>query len=399
MLKYYNINIGDLLMEIINKKISSLKSYKNNPRKISSLAVEMVANSINEFGIKQPLVIDKDNTIIVGHTRLKACKKLGIKEVPCLIADDLTQEQIDAYRLADNKTGEFSLWDDDKLSIELSDISIDMEQFGFELDLDDDEEPEVYEDDVPEPPEEPKSKLGQIYKLGEHRLMCGDSTSEKDVNLLMNGEKADLVITDPPYNVAIVGGTKDKLTIKNDSMEDDKFLEFLQNAFKNIENSLKDGGVFYVWFASREHINFENALIKNNLKVREELIWVKNSLVLGRQDYQWKHEPCLYGWKEGASHYWGNDRSQTTTIDFNRPTASKLHPTMKPVDLIAYQIENSSRKKERVLDLFGGSGTTLIASEQTNRKCRMMELDPKYVDVIIERWETLTGNKAELING
>jgi len=384
-------------VEIVTKKVKDIKPYKNNPRVISDFAVEKVANSIKEFGIKQPLVIDENNTIVVGHTRLKACELLGIKEVPCIVAEDLTKEQIDAYRLADNKTGEFSLWDDKKLEIEMEDISIDMEQFGFDLFEGEEEVGLTDPDEVPEAPKVAISKLGQIYKLGNHRLMCGDSTSVSDVEKLMEGKEADMVITDPPYNVAIEGGTKDKLTIKNDKMGKEEFSEFLTKCFKNIESSLKSGGAFYIWFASREHINFEQALLVNGLIVREELIWVKNSLVLGRQDYQWKHEPCFYGWKEGASHFWGTDRSQTTTIEWDRPTASKLHPTMKPVGLFSYEIENSSKKGELVLDLFGGSGTTIIACEQINRRCYMMEFDPIYADVIIKRWEDFTGKKAELI--
>ena len=211
----------------------------------------------------------------------------------------------------------------------------------------------------------------------------------------MNGNLADIVVTDPPYNVAYEGGTG--MTIQNDNMESSKFLQFLTDAFKNLKENLKEGGAFYIWFASREHINFESALNNNDLNVREELIWVKNTLVLGRQDYQWKHEPCLYGWKEGAPHYFINDRSQTTILDFNKPSKSELHPTMKPVELFAYQIKNSSKPKQIVLDLFGGSGTTIIACEQLDRSARVMEFDEHYATVIIDRWEKMTGQKAEKI--
>lgn len=207
-----------------------------------------------------------------------------------------------------------------------------------------------------------------------------------------------MVVTDPPYNVAYEGSTEDKLTIANDNMSSDDFLNFLNSAFSCMHDNLKEGGAFYVWFASREHINFETALNMNNLKVREELIWVKNSMTLGRQDYQWRHEPCLYGWKEGASHYWGSDRSQTTILEFNKPNRNDIHPTMKPVDLFAYQIKNSSKQGDLILDLFGGSGTALIACEQIGRKANIMEFDEKYATAIIDRWEKLTGQKAEKIN-
>ena len=208
--------------------------------------------------------------------------------------------------------------------------------------------------------------------------------------------KADLIVTDPPYNVAYEGKTKDALTIENDSMSGDEFREFLVSAFERMEEILKEGGAFYIWYASKEHINFETALNEAGLKVREQLIWVKNSLVLSRHDYHYRHEPCLYGWKDGAPHNWYSDRSQTTVLEFNRPARNGEHPTMKPVDLIAYQIKNSSKKNDVVVDLFGGSGTTLIACEQLGRKCRTMELDEKYASVILKRWEKLTGGKAEL---
>ena len=303
-----------------------------------------------------------------------------------------------------------------------------MSDFGFDLDLEDEEEKEIIEDEVPEVPEEPKAKLGDIYQLGNHRLMCGDSTKEEDVAKLMNGEFADLVVTDPPYNVAIENSQG--MTIKNDNMGNDEFLKFLTKAFKCLNMYLKNGGAFYVWFASREHINFEMALNNNGLYVRQELIWNKNSLILGRQDYQWKHEPCLYGWKDGDSHYFIDDRKQTTVIEDKKPDIKKmkkeemqklleeiysdkasttiinedkpsvndLHPTMKPIKLIARQVKNSSKVKEKVLDLFGGSGSTIITCEQLDRKCYTMEFDPKYVDVIIERWENFTGQKAVKLN-
>ena len=355
--------------------------------------------SIKEFGFKVPIVIDNDNVIICGHTRYKASKKLKLEKVPCIIADDLTPEQIKAFRLADNKVAEKAEWDFDLLNEEINGIfEFDMQDFGFDFDNEEESAREVKDIVAPKLPDEPKSKYGDIYQLGNHRLKCGDSTSIDDVNKLMDGKKADMVVTDPPYNVAYEGKTEEALTIENDSMTSCEFREFLTSAFERVVENLKSGGAFYVWYASREHINFETALNEVGLKVREQLIWVKNSLVLSRQDYHWKHEPCLYGWKDGASHKWYSDRSQTTVLEFDRPTRSSEHPTMKPIDLIGYQIRNSSKSDDIVLDLFGGSGSTLMACEQLNRTCYTMELDPRYCDVIIKRWEDFTGDKAVLIS-
>lgn len=386
-------------MNIQEILLSELKEYENNPRNNDG-AVEAVAKSIKQFGFKVPIVIDRDNVIVAGHTRLKAAQRLGLKTVPCIVADDLTPEQVKAYRLADNKTGELAEWDFSALEIELAelsemDIDFDMSDFGFELSKM--EEPqEIVEDDVPEVDEEsePICKLGDIWQLGNHRLLCGDSTATADVEKLMNGEKADLLLTDPPYNVAYEGATKDKLTIQNDDMNDDEFHEFLHDAFTNADSVMKEGAAFYIWHADSEGFNFRSACKGAGWKIRQCLIWVKNSIVLGRQDYQWKHEPCLYGWKEGAAHYFVDDRTQSTVWEFNKPLRNGEHPTMKPIDLMARAINNSSRRGDNVLDLFGGSGSTLITCEQLGRRCYMMELDPKYCDVIIKRWETLTGEKA-----
>lgn len=394
-------------------KTEDVKPYENNPR-INDGAVEATANSIKEFGWKQPIVVDKEGVIIVGHTRLKAAKKLGMEEVPVLVAKDLTFEQADAYRLADNKTGEISEWDMDMLGDELSQIEdIDMTEFGFDdedLELQD-ENTDAEEDDEfdGEVPENPTSKVGDIYKLGDHRLMVGDSTDPDQVKLLMDGEKADLLITDPPYNVALGnGGSQDDarkrhrrtdgLVIANDDMEDKDFRQFLKKAYMAADANMKPGATFYIWHADSERLNFEGACKDIGWQVRETLIWNKNSMTLGRQDYQWKHEPCLYGWKDGASHFWNSDRKQTTVLDFDRPTKSKLHPTMKPIPLFDYQIKNSSKRGQKVLDLFGGSGTTMIACEQNGRKSYLMEIDPKYADVIIDRWEEFTGKKAKKLN-
>lgn len=413
------------MKEMIYKKVDELIPYVNNPRK-NDHAVDAVASSISNFGFKVPIVIDKHNEVVNGHTRLKAAIKLGMEEVPVIVADDLTDDQIRAFRLADNKVAELAIWDEDLLQAELGMIEFNMEQFGFEL-KELEEEADAVEDNFDEDlPEEPNSQRGEIYQLGRHRVMCGDSTNPEDVKQLMGGEKADLLVTDPPYNVNYQGGTEDKLTIMNDHMTDNNFHQFLVDAFKAADESMKPGAAFYIWHADSEGFNFRSACRTAGWEVRQCLIWVKNALVLGRQDYQWKHEPCLYGWKEGAGHYFIEDRALTTTIEDaanlnkmdkeelkayikdlreevdykttilreNKPTASRLHPTMKPVELIGKNIKNSSRKGEKVLDLFGGSGTTMIASEQLGRDAYLMELDPRYVDVIIERYEQFTGDKA-----
>lgn len=385
-------------MNIIQKNIEDIIPYEKNPRK-NDEAVKYVAASIKEFGFKQPIVLDKGNVIVAGHTRYKAAKKLKITTVPCVIADDLTDEQIKAYRLADNKVAEMADWDFDLLSAELDDLfDFDMSVFGFEDDVLE-EEAEIIEDDYEEElPEEPKTKPGDIWLLGNHRLMCGDSTVITDVDKLMDGQLADMLITDPPYNVAYEGKTKDKLTIQNDQMENDDFRQFLRDAFSTADSVMKPGAVFYIWHADCEGYNFRGACNDVGWQVRQCLIWNKNSMVMGRQDYHWKHEPCLYGWKEGASHLWASDRKQTTVIDYARPGRADIHPTMKPIGLFDYQIKNNTKGGDVVLDLFNGSGTTIMACEQNGRVARCMELDPRYVDAAVNRWEQFTGKKAVLLN-
>lgn len=426
-------------MKLIYMKVEDLIPYDRNPR-INDHAVEAVAASIEEFGFKVPIIIDKDNEIVAGHTRIKAAKMLGIEEVPTIIASDLTDEQVRAFRIADNKTAELAEWDYEILMAELDLLEdIDMEQFGFD-DLADMLEPTAEEDGYElEVPDEPRAKLGEVYQLGRHRLMCGDSTKKEDVDRLMDRAKADMVMTDPPYNVDY-GSKAEAINkygynfsdrhIENDYMPSFQFVAFLDKAMHNINKYLKQGGAFYIWHASTTVHEFETALRYNNLKTRQQLIWNKNSIVLSRQDYHWKHEPCLYGWKEGAAHYFIDDRTQstvyedgipeykkmkkaelvelldeiysdkisTTVINEKKPHLSEEHPTMKPIKLLARLIKNSSKRKEIVLDLFGGSGSTLIACEQLDRTCYMMELDPRYIDVIIDRWEKLTGQKAELLS-
>lgn len=257
---------------------------------------------------------------------------------------------------------------------------------------------DIVEDEAPEPPEAPIAKRGDIWQLGRHRLMCGDSTIINDVEMLMNGNQADLFLTDPPYNVDYEGSTKDHLKIENDKQTDENFRQFLTDAFSNANMVMKAGAVFYIWHSDSEGYNFRGACRDCGWTVRQCLIWNKNAMVMGRQDYQWKHEPCLYGWKDGAGHLWASDRKQTTVIDYNKPLKNDIHPTMKPVGLFDYQIKNNTKGGDIVLDLFGGSGTSLIACEQDGRTCYTMELDPRYVDAIIKRWENLTGEKAVLLN-
>jgi site-specific DNA-methyltransferase (adenine-specific) len=395
-------------VETKNIEIDKIIPYTNNPRN-NKKAIDKVASSIKEFGFKQPLVLDEENVVIVGHTRLEAAKKLGIKEVPCIIASDLTPAQIKAYRIADNKVGEMAEWDLEKLEIEfeaLKEMDFDLELTGFNLeDIELGEEKEVIEDDFDsekelENIEEPISKRGDIWLLGRHRLRCGDSTNADEVLDLMDGRKADLLITDPPYNVDYE--SKDKalskfrgnkrvdnggnVQIKNDKMDNEKFRSFLIDAFNSANTVMKEGAVFYIWHADSEGYNFRGACIDNGWKVRQCLIWVKNNIVIGRQDYQWKHEPCLYGWKEGAGHLWASDRKQTTLINYDKPVKSGMHPTMKPIGLFDYQIKNNTKGDDIVLDLFSGSGTTIMACEQNGRIGYAMELDEKYVDVGVKRY-------------
>lgn len=393
------------MIQIEHLLVSSLIPYARNSRTHSDEQVAQIAASIREFGFTNPVLIDANGTIIAGHGRVMAAKKLGLDEVPCLRLGHLTPSQIRAYVIADNKIALNAGWDDEMLKAEL----LTLQEDGFNTDLtgfSDEElnalltvetvEGETDPDEVPEAPVEPITKLGDIWILGNHRLMGEDSTSIESVNRLMAGEHANLLLTDPPYNVAYEGKTEDALTIQNDSMDNDSFAQFLRDIYSTADTVMKEGAVFYIWHADSEGLNFRKAAFEVGWKIRQCLIWNKNTLVLGRQDYHWKHEPCLYGWKDGAAHFWGSDRTQTTVLNFNKPSRNGEHPTMKPVELFEYQIKNSSKPSDVVLDLFGGSGTTAIACEKTGRKARLMELDPKYCDVIVKRWEDFTGKKAQL---
>lgn len=384
-------------MRIENRPLTELTPYRANAKKHDARQVANVAESIRQYGFVQPVVVDRDGVIVIGHCRALAAEKLGMVEVPCVCVDELTPEQVNALRLVDNKTNE-SPWDLDLLAAELPEL--DLSAFDFEWGLQAQLNDEVVEDDYsPTPPAEPRSKRGEIYRLGRHRLMCGDSTSLQDVQALVGGAQVDLLLTDPPYGVDYTGKTKDALKLENDAKKcDDEFIAFLQAAFAAADSAMKPGAVFYIWHAdSKAHV-FRMACQRVGWEVRQVLIWVKNAMVMGRQDYQWKHEPCLYGWKAGAGHLWASDRKQTTVLEFDRPTKSKQHPTMKPVALFDYQIKNNTKGGDIVLDPFSGSGTTIMAAEQNGRTAYCMELDPRYVDVIVDRWERFTGGKAILIN-
>jgi site-specific DNA-methyltransferase (adenine-specific) len=391
-----NMHITDKF-EIV--PVAEIKPDERNARKHSDEQIKELRRSLREFGFVNPLLIDRDKKIIAGHGRLTAAIAEGMAAVPCIFVEHLTEAQRRAYMLADNRLAEHATWDMNLLSEELKfldDLGFDITLTGFEMP---EEETEALDDGYePELPTTPQSKVGQVYRLGRHRLMCGDSTSAEDVSLLMDGAQADMLLTDPPYNVDYKGKTKEELTIENDAQSDESFRDFLVKAFTNAQEHLKPGAVFYIWHADSNGYIFRAAVREAGLTVRQCLIWVKNSMVMGRQDYQWKHEPCLYGWKEGAGHLWASDRKQTTVLEFDRPTRSKEHPTMKPIPLFDYQMKNNTKGGDIALDLFGGSGTSIMAAEQNGRVCCMMEFDPRYVDVIIDRWEKFTGETAVLIH-
>lgn len=420
-------------MNYENLSISELKPAERNARRHQEKDIEAIKKSIQEFGFNDPIgVWGPENTIVEGHGRLQAALELGLEEVPVVHLDHLTDEQRRAYALAHNRTAELSEWDLEVMDEELAGIfDIDMDAFGFDEFGPEESIDDIQEDDFEvKTPEEPRTKRGDVWILGEHRLLCGDSTEPAEIAEFLGGCKADLLLTDPPYNVDYTGKTKDALKIQNDSMDDQSFRAFLTDAMNAATPVMKPGAAFYIWHASSEGFNFHAACRAAGLHVRQTLVWVKNTMVLGRQDYHWKHEPCLYGWKDGAAHYFTPDRRQTTVIedqlDFakmkkdqlvellkelyseqtptsvmheDKPLVSDMHPTMKPIKLMARCIKNSTRTGDVVLDLFGGSGSTMIAAEQLGRKCYMVELDPFYCDVIIDRWEKFTGKTAVLARG
>lgn len=386
-------------MEIEYLNIEKIKPYQNNPRNNEG-AVQKVVESIKEFGFKVPIIVDNDNIIIAGHTRYKAAKDLKIESIPVIKAKDLTPEQVKAFRIMDNKSSELASWDYEALLKEMEGLKLNdynLQLTGFELDelesLFDEYNPkEIKEDenfDIEEQLKsikEPITKKDDVWILGKHRLLCGDSTAESDVLKLMDGRNAKMVFTDPPYNVNYEGGTEERLTIQNDNMSDSEFYNFLISVFKNYYNLMEEGAAIYVCHADSEGEKFRKAYREAGLKLAECIIWVKDKFVMGRQDYHWRHEPILYGWKEGKAHYFIDDRTQDTVWEIVKPKRNAEHPTMKPIQLCARAIKNSSRPKDLIVDLFGGSGSTLMAAEETERICYTMELDEKYCDVIVKRY-------------
>ena len=420
-------------MRVQLRSIETIRPYDRHARRAGAAAAA-VAESIRRFGFRQPVVVDAAGVIICGHARWQAAKALGLARIPVHVAEGLAPAEARAYRLADNRLAEIATWDEDLLAAEVADlktIDCDLEGLGFtERELHDllaaAEEGADLEQTLP-PPRRPVSRRGAIYRLGDHRLLVGDATKADEVARLMAGETADLLLTDPPYNVAYEGKTPEALRIENDAMEDQSFRRFLVDALGAADAVMRPGAVFYIWHADSEGLNFRVTCDQVGWRVRQCLIWVKNAMVLGRQDYQWRHEPCLYGWKDGAPHTWAGGRKQTTiaeagkdlamakvrqgwclTLDgetylirgrgltvrpyattvvtCDRPSRSAEHPTMKPVELFEGQVLNSSRSGEIVLDPFAGSGTTAIASQRAGRRARLMELDGRYADVIRRRW-------------
>ena len=435
-------------LKIEYKTTKELIPYEKNPRNNKN-AIDKVAASIKEFGFNNPIIIDSNDVIIAGHTRLLAAKKIGIEEVPTVQVGDLSEEQIRAFRIADNKVAEIAERNIEMLTDELEDLqsmSYDIELTGFDMSefkgMTTKEEDDFDVSEALHDTKEPLTRLGDVWILGDHRLVCGDATKKEDVNKLMGDEKADMVFTDPPYNVNYEGKTDKALKIENDKMDNDHFYQFLFDSYKSMIEVTKEGGAIYVCHADSEGVNFRTAMINAGWLMKQCLIWVKNVMVMGRQDYHWKHEPILCGWKPGAAHNWYKDRKQTTVIEedghlsiqekdgenfitfqvgledviikvsdyeivhrgddsnnstwfMDRPTRNTEHLTMKPIHLVVRAIENSSKYKDIILDLFGGSGSTMIAAEQTGRKAFIMELDPKYCDVIVKRWEKLTEKTAK----
>lgn len=396
------------------KKIKDLNFDNKNANKGTKRGASLLEKSISDYGLGRSILIDRNGKIIAGNKTAEMAGQLGIEDIEIIKSDgkkiiavqrtDLDLDKDEKARklaYADNRVSEIDLeWDLEQISkdfqeLDLSDFWNDTEIDDMLKDFEKSLKSEEELDEVEEVKKEAVSKLGDLFLIdGRHRVLCGDSTSKADVERLMDGKRADMCITDPPYNVDYEGKTKDALKIENDKFENTlDFQSFLSSAFKNMHDSLKEGGAFYIWHADSEGFNFRKACLDVGLKVRQCLVWVKNSMVLGRQDYHWQHEPCLYGWKDGAGHNWYSDRKQTTVLNFTRPSKNDVHPTMKPVSLIAYQIKNNSKKEQIIFDLFLGSGTTLIACEETKRICYGMELEPLYIDVILRRYKKLYPDK------
>lgn len=383
----------DRKTEYFLEDITKLIPYARNARTHDDKQIAQIAASIKEFGFLSPIIVSGDNTILCGHGRFYAAQKLGLSKVPCIKEEYLTETQKRAYIIADNKLSLNAGWDNEMLAVELSElqgVDFDVSLTGFDeteiAELFADDNDDVKDDDFDvegELEKPPVTKSGDLWLLGNHRLICGDSTKEDTYTRLMDGKKANLVVTDPPYNVNYEGSAG---KIKNDNLENDKFYQFLLDAFLNTEKAMADDASIYVFHADTEGLNFRKAFADAGFYLSGTCIWKKQSLVLGRSPYQWQHEPVLFGWKKNGKHKWYSDRKQTTIWEFDKPKKNGDHPTMKPVPLIAYPIKNSSVANCIVLDPFGGSGSTLIACEQTNRICCTSELDEKYCDVIVKRY-------------
>ena len=374
--------------------VEKLIPYVNNARTHSAEQILKLRSSLREFGFVNPIIVDRDFNVIAGHGRLMAAKEEGINEVPCVFVDHLSESQKKAYILADNRMAMDAGWDEELLKIEMEEL----QNLGYDLNFTGFDEKELAElfgvndKDVKDDDFDLTAALekasfvekGDIWVVGKHKLMCGDATSSEDVSKLMEDKKANLILTDPPYNVSFK--SSDGLTIQNDSMKNNDFYEFLYSSFKNMADHLENGGAAYIFHADTEGLNFRKAFIDAGFHLAGCCIWVKDSLVLGRSDYQWQHEPVLYGFMQNGKHPWYSDRKQTTIWNFDKPKKNSNHPTSKPLDLLAYPINNSTQANAIVIDTFGGSGSTLMACEQMNRICYTMELDEKYASVILRRY-------------
>ena len=390
-------------MQLIS--LGKLVPYVNNARTHSQEQLTKLRSSLREFGFINPVIIDREFNVIAGHGRIAAAKEEGIVEVPCVFADFLTEAQKKAYILADNRMALDAGWDEELLRIEIeslqgADFDVSLTGFGEDEIADlfaGDGEKDVKDDDFDFSAALEKAAFverGDIWTVGRHRLVCGDATSAEDVAALMDGKKANLIVTDPPYGVSFKSGSG--LSIQNDSMKGDEFYTFLYNSFSQMAAHLENGGAAYVFHADTEGLNFRKAFVDAGFHLAGVCIWVKNSLVLGRSDYQWQHEPVLYGFLKNGKHPWYSDRKQTTIWNYDKPKRNKNHPTSKPLDLLGYPICNSSQENAIVLDTFGGSGSTMMACEQTNRICCMMELDEKYASVILRRYVEDTGDSENV---
>ena len=385
--------------------VEELIPYARNARTHSSAQITQIAASIKEFGFLAPIVIAEDNTILCGHGRFYAAQKLGLKKIPCVKESHLTEAQKRAYIIADNKLSINAGWDDELLAVELSDLQgegVDLSITGFDekelADLFDDKSKSDVEDDGYDLSAALEKaafvQRGDIWTVGRHRLMCGDATSADDVAALMGGKRANLLLTDPPYGVSFKSSSG--LTIQNDSIKDEDFYSFLKSAFSAAVDCLEKGAAAYIFHADTEGLNFRRAFVDAGFHLAGCCIWVKDSLVLGRSDYQWQHEPVLYGFLQNGKHSWYSDRKQPTIWNFAKPKKNANHPTSKPLDLLSYPIQNSSQENAIVLDTFGGSGSTLMACELTNRICYTMELDEKYASVILRRYVDDTGRSDDV---